>query len=90
MFIIIYLILFHVMVSLASLMKVSSTFFFPWKDKLILTWSAVLEILLFLIAGRRNYQGSDLRDKLARRHSPSRRYSPVRDARGRQMLRGQI
>lgn len=32
MFIIIYLILFHVMVSLASLMKVSSIFFFPWKD----------------------------------------------------------
>ncbi|XP_050248060.1 zinc finger CCCH domain-containing protein 13 isoform X6 [Quercus robur] len=38
-------------------------------------------------SGRRDYQGSDLRDKLARRHSPSRRYSPVRDARGRQMLR---
>ncbi|XP_065620264.1 uncharacterized protein LOC111996082 [Quercus suber] len=38
-------------------------------------------------SGRRDYQGSDLRDKLARRHSPSRRYPPVRDAGGRQMLR---
>uniref|UniRef100_A0A2N9E4L9 Uncharacterized protein n=1 Tax=Fagus sylvatica TaxID=28930 RepID=A0A2N9E4L9_FAGSY len=37
--------------------------------------------------GRRDYQGSDLRDKLDRRHSPPQKYSPVRDARGRQTLR---
>ncbi|XP_062152275.1 zinc finger CCCH domain-containing protein 13 isoform X2 [Alnus glutinosa] len=37
--------------------------------------------------GRRDYQGSDLRAKLERRRSPPRRYSPVRDARGRHTLR---
>ncbi|PSS05801.1 Zinc finger CCCH domain-containing protein [Actinidia chinensis var. chinensis] len=38
--------------------------------------------------GRRDYRGSDLRGKLDRRRSPIRRYSPVRDARGRHTLRG--
>lgn len=38
-------------------------------------------------SGRRDYQGSDLRDKLDRRNSPPQKYSPVRDARGRQTLR---
>ncbi|KAF3443724.1 hypothetical protein FNV43_RR13414 [Rhamnella rubrinervis] len=33
--------------------------------------------------GKRDYGGSDLRDKLERRHSPRRKYSPVRDARDR-------
>ncbi|XP_010267784.1 PREDICTED: zinc finger CCCH domain-containing protein 13 [Nelumbo nucifera] len=39
--------------------------------------------------GRRDNQSSDLRDKLDRRHSPQRRYSPVRDARGRRAFRSQ-
>uniref|UniRef100_A0A5B7A322 Putative zinc finger CCCH domain-containing protein 13 isoform X1 n=1 Tax=Davidia involucrata TaxID=16924 RepID=A0A5B7A322_DAVIN len=38
--------------------------------------------------GRRDYRGSDLRDKLDRRHSPPRRYSPGRDARGRHTSHG--
>ncbi|XP_052177955.1 zinc finger CCCH domain-containing protein 13 [Diospyros lotus] len=38
--------------------------------------------------GRRDYRGSDLRDKLERRHSPVRRYSPARDARGRRAFHG--
>ncbi|KAG2717077.1 hypothetical protein I3760_03G156300 [Carya illinoinensis] len=38
-------------------------------------------------SARREYHGSDLRNKLDRRHSPPQRYSPVRDARGRQTLR---
>ncbi|KAF9588777.1 hypothetical protein IFM89_015504 [Coptis chinensis] len=39
--------------------------------------------------GRRDYRGTDLRDKLERRHSPQRRYSPGRDFRGRHALHGQ-
>ncbi|XP_042477893.1 zinc finger CCCH domain-containing protein 13 [Macadamia integrifolia] len=39
--------------------------------------------------GRRDYVDSDLRDKLDRRHSPQRRYSPRRDARGHQTFRSQ-
>ncbi|XP_028056019.1 zinc finger CCCH domain-containing protein 13 isoform X1 [Camellia sinensis] len=38
--------------------------------------------------GRRDYRNSDLRDKIDRRHSPPRRYSPERDTRGRHTLRG--
>lgn len=34
--------------------------------------------------GRREHRSSDLRDKLDRRHSPHRRSSPARDAKGRQ------
>ncbi|KAK7312734.1 hypothetical protein VNO77_36824 [Canavalia gladiata] len=37
--------------------------------------------------GRRDYLGDDLRDKLDRRHLSPRRYSPARDARGRQIIR---
>nr|XP_010931837.1 zinc finger CCCH domain-containing protein 13 [Elaeis guineensis] len=33
-------------------------------------------------SGRREYRNGNLRGKLDRRHSPHRRYSPVRDARG--------
>ncbi|KAG0497506.1 hypothetical protein HPP92_002197 [Vanilla planifolia] len=33
-------------------------------------------------SGRREYRSGDLRDKLDRRHSPPRRYSPGRDGRG--------
>ncbi|PKA66522.1 Zinc finger CCCH domain-containing protein 13 [Apostasia shenzhenica] len=33
-------------------------------------------------SGRRDYRSGDLRDKLDRRHSPLRRYSPGRDGRG--------
>ena len=51
--------------------------------------STILEILLVLVAGRRDFRGSDLRGKLDRRRSPIRRYSPVSDARGRHTLRGQ-
>ncbi|KAI8006977.1 Zinc finger CCCH domain-containing protein 13 [Camellia lanceoleosa] len=39
-------------------------------------------------SGRRDYRNSDLRDKIDRRHSPPRRYSPERDTRGRHTLRG--
>ncbi|CAA6668739.1 unnamed protein product [Spirodela intermedia] len=39
--------------------------------------------------GRRDYRGGgDLRDKLVRRYSPRRRYSPGRDGRGRQVFHG--
>ncbi|XP_004514049.1 zinc finger CCCH domain-containing protein 13-like isoform X2 [Cicer arietinum] len=37
--------------------------------------------------GRRDYLGNDLRDKLDRRHLSPPRYSPARDARGRQTIR---
>ncbi|EHA8590508.1 zinc finger CCCH domain-containing protein 13 [Cocos nucifera] len=37
--------------------------------------------------GRRDYRNGDLRDKLDRRHSPYRRYSPIRDARGHHSFR---
>ncbi|KAJ0974759.1 hypothetical protein J5N97_016724 [Dioscorea zingiberensis] len=39
--------------------------------------------------GRRDYKSGDLRDKLDRRHSPPRRYSPVRDTRGHHVLHNQ-
>ncbi|XP_020530111.1 zinc finger CCCH domain-containing protein 13 isoform X2 [Amborella trichopoda] len=39
--------------------------------------------------GRWDYRGSDLRDKLDRRHSPYRRLSPGRDRRGRHAFHGQ-
>ncbi|KAF5481100.1 hypothetical protein F2P56_001785 [Juglans regia] len=45
-----------------------------------------LAIALQLKYARREYHGSDLRNKLDRTHSPPRRYTPVRDARGRQTL----
>ncbi|XP_041009216.1 zinc finger CCCH domain-containing protein 40-like isoform X2 [Juglans microcarpa x Juglans regia] len=38
-------------------------------------------------SARRDHHGSDLRNKLGRRHSPPQRFSPVRDTRGRQKLR---
>ncbi|KAK8481029.1 hypothetical protein V6N11_021485 [Hibiscus sabdariffa] len=38
--------------------------------------------------GKRKYRNGDLRDKLDRRLSPERRYSPNRDARDQQTLRG--
>ncbi|KAK9007937.1 hypothetical protein V6N11_074847 [Hibiscus sabdariffa] len=38
--------------------------------------------------GKRKYQNGDLRDKLDRRLSPEQRYSPNRDARDQQTLRG--
>ncbi|KAF5180538.1 zinc finger CCCH domain-containing protein [Thalictrum thalictroides] len=37
---------------------------------------------------RREYRGSDLRDKLERRRSPQRQYSPENDVRGRHTLHG--
>ncbi|XP_008801339.2 zinc finger CCCH domain-containing protein 13 [Phoenix dactylifera] len=37
--------------------------------------------------GRRDYRNGDLRDKLDRRHSPYRRYAPLRDARGHHSFR---
>ncbi|XP_057455797.1 zinc finger CCCH domain-containing protein 13 isoform X2 [Lotus japonicus] len=37
-------------------------------------------------SGRRDYSSNDLRDKLDRRHLSPRRYSPARDARGRQAI----
>lgn len=42
------------------------------------------------VPGRREYRSSDLRDKLERRHSPYRRYSPgpVREVRGRGAFHG--
>ncbi|KAL5730958.1 hypothetical protein ACHQM5_003732 [Ranunculus cassubicifolius] len=39
--------------------------------------------------GRRDHRGDDLRDKLERRRSPQRRYSPERDVRGRHAPRSQ-
>eukprot|EP00268_Persea_americana_P019368 TRINITY_DN19923_c0_g1_i6.p1 TRINITY_DN19923_c0_g1~~TRINITY_DN19923_c0_g1_i6.p1 ORF type:complete len:471 (+),score=124.88 TRINITY_DN19923_c0_g1_i6:184-1596(+) len=39
--------------------------------------------------GRRDHRGSDLRERLDRRHSPQRRYSPGRDTRGRHAFHGQ-
>ncbi|GLT87061.1 hypothetical protein SLE2022_051630 [Rubroshorea leprosula] len=39
-------------------------------------------------SGRRDYRDSDLRNKLDRRPSPEKRYSPKRDARGRRTFRG--
>ncbi|GKV21323.1 hypothetical protein SLEP1_g31313 [Rubroshorea leprosula] len=38
--------------------------------------------------GRRDYRDSDLRNKLDRRPSSEKRYSPKRDARGRRTFRG--
>lgn len=38
--------------------------------------------------GRRDYRDDDLRDKLDRRHSPPRRYSPGRGARSRPVIHG--
>ena len=40
-------------------------------------------------AGRRDHRSGDLRDKLDRRYSPIRRYSPGRDARSHQALHAQ-
>ncbi|XP_059661052.1 zinc finger CCCH domain-containing protein 13 isoform X2 [Cornus florida] len=45
-------------------------------------------MLLMLYHGRREYQGSDLRDKLDKRHSPLQRYSHGRDVRGRYASHG--
>ncbi|KAJ0113526.1 hypothetical protein Patl1_02061 [Pistacia atlantica] len=42
----------------------------------------------FTVAGRRDYRVSDLRDKLDRRLSPQRRYSPGSDAGGRHTFHG--
>ncbi|XP_073008851.1 zinc finger CCCH domain-containing protein 13 [Typha latifolia] len=39
--------------------------------------------------GRRDYRSGDLRDKLDRRNSPHRRYSPGRDSRGRHSFHAQ-
>ncbi|XP_020109802.1 zinc finger CCCH domain-containing protein 13 isoform X2 [Ananas comosus] len=39
--------------------------------------------------GRRDYRSGDLRDKLDRRHSPHRRYSPGRGVRGHHSFRNQ-
>ncbi|XP_078432968.1 zinc finger C-x8-C-x5-C-x3-H type family protein isoform X2 [Wolffia australiana] len=49
-----------------------------------------LEGVWFLlpILRRREFRGGDLRDRLVRRYSPRRRYSPGRDGRGRQMFHG--
>ncbi|KAI3948759.1 hypothetical protein MKX01_022173 [Papaver californicum] len=39
--------------------------------------------------GEQEYRGNDLRDRLGRRHSPQRRFSPVRDARDQNAFHGQ-
>lgn len=44
---------------------------------------------LFFTAGRRDYGGGDLRDRLDRRISPRRKYSPPQDVRGRDKFYGQ-
>ena len=50
--------------------------------------SFVTCITFDLFAGRRDYRGGDLRDKLVRRYSPRRRYSPDREGRGRNVFPG--
>ncbi|KAK0588948.1 hypothetical protein LWI29_007603 [Acer saccharum] len=47
------------------------------------------KFLAFTIADGRDYRGGDLRVKLERRLSLQRRFSPGRDARGRDRFRGQ-
>ncbi|MCL7050199.1 hypothetical protein MKW94_000261 [Papaver nudicaule] len=39
--------------------------------------------------GQQEYRGNDLRDRLGRRHSPQRRFSPARDARDQNSFHGQ-
>ncbi|KAI3895029.1 hypothetical protein MKX03_031266 [Papaver bracteatum] len=39
--------------------------------------------------GEQEYRGNDLRDRLGRRHSPQRRFSPVRDSRDQNAFHGQ-
>lgn len=57
--------------------------------KPIIIRSALLKDIVYLIAGRQDSGGSDLRDTIDRRYSPKRRYSPASDARGRHTVRGQ-
>ncbi|KAL9264426.1 Zinc finger CCCH domain-containing protein [Drosera capensis] len=63
-------------------------------DVIGLPWNAVplsiIRLLLFsLMRGRQPYRPDDLQDRLDReRHSPQRRYSPVRDARGGRAFHG--
>lgn len=68
---------------------------FAWHSSGFLHINGKLSLLLetlsyhfLFILGRRDFRGSDLRDRLDRRHSPQRRYSPERDVRGRQELCG--
>lgn len=83
-----FLLLFQLMVSLVSLsFYVFRLYLLKYLLLLILVCNSEAS---FLIAGRRDYLGNDLRDKLDRRHLSPRRYSPARDARGRQTIRGQI
>ncbi|KAK4762248.1 hypothetical protein SAY87_030132 [Trapa incisa] len=39
-------------------------------------------------SGRWDYRGPDLRNRIGKRYSPRRRFSPIRDARSRHMLHG--
>ncbi|XP_062009494.1 zinc finger CCCH domain-containing protein 13 isoform X2 [Rosa rugosa] len=59
----------------------------PFHVKPIIIRSALLKDIAYLIAGRRDSGGSDLRDTIDRSYSPRRGYSPARDARGRHTLR---
>lgn len=49
-----------------------------------------MEIFLFQIAGRQDYRGRDLRERLDRRHSPLRGYSLERDSRARHVSHGKM
>lgn len=55
---------------------------FGTRRKAVLLFIFLL-LMLFHVHGRRHYRGSDLRDKLDRRRSPPRSYSPKRDVRRR-------
>lgn len=48
----------------------------------------IVKVVMFGIVGRQDFGEGDLRDKLDRRQSPRRIYSPTRDARGRNTFRG--
>lgn len=79
---------YSIMVSLSlTIIRVVSLFHLIVKS--IIVRSALLKDIVYLIAGRKDSGGSDLRDTIDRRYSPKRRYSPARDARGRHTLHGQ-
>lgn len=86
LFIIMFLLLFQLMVSLISLSFYVFCLYLRYWLLLILLCNIEAS---FLIVGRRDYSSNDLRDKLDRRHLSPRRYSPARDARGRQTIHGQ-
>ena len=56
-----------------------------WMTVFCLVWISSVSAT----AGRRDHRSGDLRDKLDRRYSPNRKYSPGRDARSHQAFHAQ-